>query len=53
MSFQLHEWDIHIVCSGTDDASGVGGEDFHPPQGTPKNAVGCTCPITRTSCAGP
>jgi hypothetical protein len=23
-SFQLHEWDIHIVCRGTDDASGAG-----------------------------
>ena len=21
MSLQLHEWDIHIVCRGTDDAS--------------------------------
>jgi hypothetical protein len=25
MSFQLHEWDIHIVCCGTDDASGASG----------------------------
>jgi hypothetical protein len=25
MSFQLHEWDIHIVCCGTDDAGGAGG----------------------------
>ena len=24
-SFHLHEWDIHIVCRGTDDASGAGG----------------------------
>src|SRR5690348_4313660 len=24
-SFQLHGWDIHIVCRGTDDASGAGG----------------------------
>jgi hypothetical protein len=23
--FHLHEWDIHIVCRGTDDASGAGG----------------------------
>jgi Glyoxalase-like domain len=23
MSLQLHEWDIHIVCRGADDASGV------------------------------
>jgi hypothetical protein len=21
MSFYVHEWDIHIVCRGTDDAS--------------------------------
>jgi hypothetical protein len=25
MSFRMHEWDIHIVCRGTDDASGAGG----------------------------
>jgi hypothetical protein len=25
MLFQLHEWDIHIVCRGADDASGAGG----------------------------
>jgi hypothetical protein len=25
MSLELHEWDIHIVCRGTDDASGAAG----------------------------
>jgi hypothetical protein len=25
MSFQLHEWDIHIECRGADDASGAAG----------------------------
>jgi hypothetical protein len=25
MSFQLHEWDIHIICRGTDGADGAGG----------------------------
>jgi hypothetical protein len=25
MSLELHEWDIHIVCRGTDDASGACG----------------------------
>ena len=25
MLFQLHEWDIHIVRRGTDDAGGAGG----------------------------
>ena len=25
MSSQLHEWDIHIVCRGTDVAGGAGG----------------------------
>ena len=25
MSFQLHEWDIHIVCRGADDADGASG----------------------------
>jgi hypothetical protein len=25
MLFQLHEWDIHIVCRGADDAGGAGG----------------------------
>jgi hypothetical protein len=25
MITQLHEWDIHIVCRGADDASGAGG----------------------------
>jgi hypothetical protein len=25
MLFQLHEWDIHIVRRGADDASGAGG----------------------------
>jgi hypothetical protein len=24
MLFQLHEWDIHIVCRGADDASNAG-----------------------------
>jgi hypothetical protein len=24
MLFQLHEWDIHIVCRGADDAGGAG-----------------------------
>ena len=31
MSFQLHEWDIHIVCRGTDDAGGAGGAAAHDP----------------------
>jgi hypothetical protein len=25
LSLELHEWDIHIVCCGTDGASGAGG----------------------------
>jgi hypothetical protein len=25
MLLQLHEWDIHIVCRGADDASGADG----------------------------
>jgi hypothetical protein len=25
MSLELHEWDIHIVSRGTDDASGAAG----------------------------
>ena len=31
MSSQLHEWDIHIVCRGTDDASGAGDTAAHDP----------------------
>src|SRR5690349_1380856 len=31
MLFQLHEWDIHIVCRYTDDASGAGGEAADDP----------------------
>jgi hypothetical protein len=31
MLFQLHEWDIHIVCRGADDASGAGGEATDDP----------------------
>jgi hypothetical protein len=31
MSLELHEWDIHIECRGTDDASGAGGTAAHVP----------------------
>jgi hypothetical protein len=31
MSLELHEWDIHIVCRGADDASGAGGAAAHDP----------------------
>src|SRR4029077_18311624 len=32
MSYQLHEWDIHIVCRGADDAGGAGDAAAHNPQ---------------------
>jgi hypothetical protein len=36
MSLQLHEWDIHIVCFGTDDANGAGGAAaYDPPRHPP------------------
>jgi hypothetical protein len=31
MSFQLHEWDIHIVRRGAGDASGAGGAGVDDP----------------------
>jgi hypothetical protein len=31
LSLELHEWDIHIVCFGTDGASGAGGAAAHDP----------------------
>ena len=31
MSLELHEWDIHIVCRGRDDASGAGGAAANDP----------------------
>jgi hypothetical protein len=39
MSFQLHEWDIHIVCRGADDAGGAGEAAAHvPPRNAPHQA---------------
>jgi hypothetical protein len=39
MSLELHEWDIHIVSFGADDASGAGDAAAHdPPRNAPRLA---------------
>jgi hypothetical protein len=43
MLFQLHEWDIHIVCRGADDAGGAGGAAADDP---PQRTIRRTWPAT-------
>jgi hypothetical protein len=46
MLFQLHEWDIHIECRGTDDASEAGGTSADDPPHQAGNFAIDTLPAT-------